>query len=304
VLLAISSVHGVRADGLERLKYNNPGLTVDLGVGLWAFPLPMDFDGDGKFDLVVDCPDKPYHGTYVFANPGIDTARHAMPVFLAGRRISKGVQYADVSFVDGKPRVLTPAMEYPDFLTSGLENGRKLSLPANIHPKKMRGNFWRHVDFDGDGKTDIVVGADDWTDYGWDNAYDAGGKWTNGPLRGFVYVLRNTGTSDAPKYEKPEMLRSGNQPIETFGSPSPCFADFLGTGKLDLICGDFPEGFTFFENIGTRTGPKYAPGRALKKSDGVALTMVLEMITPTALDWNKDGRVDLIVGDEDGRFYL
>jgi hypothetical protein len=28
------------------------------------------------------------------------------------------------------------------------------------------------------------------------------------------------------------------------------------------------------------------------------------MITPTALDWNKDGRVDLIVGDEDGRFYL
>ena len=67
LLLAIFSVHGVRADGLERLKYNNPGLTVDLGVGLWAFPLPMDFDGDGKFDLVVDCPDKPYHGTYVFA---------------------------------------------------------------------------------------------------------------------------------------------------------------------------------------------------------------------------------------------
>jgi hypothetical protein len=36
LLLAIFSVHGVRADGLERLKYNNPGLTVDFGVGLWA----------------------------------------------------------------------------------------------------------------------------------------------------------------------------------------------------------------------------------------------------------------------------
>jgi predicted neuraminidase len=35
--------------GLERLKYNNPGLVVDLGVGLWAWPLPMDVDGDGKF---------------------------------------------------------------------------------------------------------------------------------------------------------------------------------------------------------------------------------------------------------------
>ena len=25
------------------------------------------------------------------------------------------------------------------------------------------------------------------------------------------------------------------------------------------------------------------------------------MITPTAIDWNEDGHVDLIVGDEDGR---
>ncbi len=28
--------------GLERMAYNNPGLEVDLGVGLWAWPLPMD----------------------------------------------------------------------------------------------------------------------------------------------------------------------------------------------------------------------------------------------------------------------
>lgn len=52
------------AAGLERLKYNHPGLTVDLGVGLWAWPLPMDFDGDGDLDLVVNCPDKPYNGVY------------------------------------------------------------------------------------------------------------------------------------------------------------------------------------------------------------------------------------------------
>ena len=33
---------------LQRLQYNNPGLSVDLGVGLWAWPLPMDFDGEAK----------------------------------------------------------------------------------------------------------------------------------------------------------------------------------------------------------------------------------------------------------------
>ncbi len=300
-LLNIVPALVARADGLERLKYNHPGLAVDLGVGLWAFPLPMDFNGDGKLDLVVSCPDKPYNGTYVFENPGTDTARDAMPVFKPARRFSKGVQYAEVSFVDGKPRVLTPAMEFPDFLGTGLGNGTKLPLPVNVHPKKVRGNFWRYVDFDGDGKTDIVVGADDWTEYGWDNAFTPEGKWIAGPLRGFVYVIRNTGTNDAPKYGKPVQLMAGDKPAETYGWPSPCFADFRGTGKLDLVCGEFRGGFTFFENIGTRTEAKYAPGRVVKTSDGKPLAMDLEMITPTVIDWNKDGRPDLIVGDEDGR---
>ncbi|MFH1884232.1 MAG: hypothetical protein ABIL62_16160 [Planctomycetota bacterium] len=35
------------AKSIERVKYNNPGLIVDLGVGLWAWPLPMDYDSDG-----------------------------------------------------------------------------------------------------------------------------------------------------------------------------------------------------------------------------------------------------------------
>jgi hypothetical protein len=300
-LAFIIPLHAQPAEALERLQYNNPGLTVDLGVGLWAFPLPMDFTGDGKLDLVVSCPDKPYNGIYVFENPGVDTAVNAMPVFKAGRRISKGLQFAGVSYVDGKPRVLTPAIEFPDFLRSGLDDGKKLPLSANVHPNKVRGNFWRYTDFDGDGKTDLVVGADDWTEYGWDNAYDASGNWTHGPLRGFVYLLRNTGTDDVPKYEKPVKLMAGERPIETFGWPSPNFADFKGSGKLDLICGEFRDSFTYFENIGTRTEPKYAPGRPLRTPDGKPLTMDLEMITPVALDWNKDGRPDLIVGDEDGR---
>ena len=38
------------------LKYNNPDLIVDLGIGLWAHPLPMTFDRDGENDLVVSCP--------------------------------------------------------------------------------------------------------------------------------------------------------------------------------------------------------------------------------------------------------
>ncbi|WP_422925783.1 FG-GAP repeat domain-containing protein [Singulisphaera sp. PoT] len=298
VLLASTAAS---AAGLERLRYNNPGLEVDLGVGLWAWPLPMDFDQDGDLDLVVVCPDKPSNGTYVFENTSGDTARQKMPVFKAGRRISLGLQNVQVSYVDSKPRVLSPAMEYPDFLNSGLKDGKPLPLPMNVHPKNLRGNFWRYVDYEGDGRTDVIVGVDDWTDYGWDNAYDREGHWTRGPLRGYVYLIRNAGTNELPKYEKPTKVAAGGAPAETFGWPSPNFADFDGDGDLDLLCGEFLDGFTYFENVGSRTKPEYAKGRRLKASDGGPLAMDLEMITPTAIDWDKDGDIDLIVGDEDGR---
>lgn len=301
LLLACFCSHAFAADGLTPLKYNNPGLVVDLGVGLWAWPLPMDFDGDGDLDLVVNCPDKPYNGTYFFENASGDTAKNKMPVFKPAKRISVGKQNVQVSYLDGKPQVLSPGKEYPDFLKTGLEREQKLPVDAKVHPNKVRGDMWRVVDFDGDGNNDLIVGVDDWTEYGWDNAYNENGRWMNGPLRGYVYMLRNTGTNDKPTYDKPKKIMATDRPVETFGWPAPNMADFDCDGDLDLLCGEFLDGFTYFQNTGTRTQPKYALGVRLKADTGRYLTMDLEMITPTAIDWDKDGDMDLICGDEDGR---
>lgn len=69
---------------IAHLKHHNPGLLVDLGVGLWAWPLPMDFDEDGLMDLVVACTDRPSNGIYVFRNTGeFDPSTH-LPVFTPG----------------------------------------------------------------------------------------------------------------------------------------------------------------------------------------------------------------------------
>ncbi len=295
VVLAAGSAHAE----LRRVQYNHAGLAVDLGVGLWAWPLPMDWDGDGDWDLVVACPDVPYRGTYFFENPGGDAK---MPVFRPPVRVGPGVQNMQVSWVGGRPRVLTPGTEWVGFLNRALEAKRRIHPRTNIHTpeRKIRANQWRYVDYDGDGAPDLVVGVGDWSDYGWDNAFNARGEWTRGPLRGYVYWLRNTGSAGVPKYAAPRRVLAGGKGVDVFGMPSPSFADFDGDGDLDLICGEFLDGFTYFQNVGTRREPRYAAGRRLTH-DGKPLTMDLQMITPTAVDWDGDGDVDLVVGDEDGR---
>lgn len=313
-ILGLAPMAAIAADELTRLKYNNPGLTVDLGVGLWAWPVPCDADGDGDFDLIVSCPDQPFNGVWLFENRAGDTAKDKFPVFQPPRRLSKTVHYVLPSYVDGKLRVLTPGKEYDDFTRVGLEKPKAIETPQPIHTprgnapraraNKIRHNQWRYADYDGDGATDLIVGIEDWSDYGWDDAWNARGDWKNGPLHGFVYWLRNKGTNDAPVYEAAAQVMAAGAPVDTYGCPTPNFADFDGDGDLDLLCGEFLDSFTYFENTGTRKEPRYAAGRRLRTAEGAALAMDLEMIVPVAFDWDRDGDLDLIVGDEDGRVAL
>jgi hypothetical protein len=97
------------------------------------------------------------------------------------------------------------------------------------------------------------------------------------------------------------LQNAAGQRLDVYGCPSPQFEDFDGDGDLDLLCGEFLDKFTYFQNVGTRTVPAYAQGVRVTDSEGEDLRMDLEMIVPVAFDWDKDGDKDLICGDEDGR---
>lgn len=309
LIFFFTTASAVLAEELTPLPYNHPGLVVDLGVGLWAWPIPADADGDGDFDLLVSCPDKPSNGVWLFENTTGDTRVNKFPVFAPARRLSSTVHYVMPSYVDGKVHVLSPGFEYPDFLTQGTSSKTDLSVdpkfyrpdgPQTVGPG-VRHNQWRYADYDGDGRLDLIVGIEDWSHYGWDNGWSDAGTWTNGPLHGYVFVFLNRGSDSEPQYAVPFKLSCASGVIDVYGCPSPNLADFDGDGDLDLLCGEFLDGFTYFQNIGSRTEPRYAQGKRLVGTNDAALQMDLQMIVPIAFDWDRDGDIDLIVGDEDGR---
>jgi len=277
----------------ERLAYNNPGLVVDLGVGLWAYPLPCDYDGDGDNDLLVATPDKPSNGIYFFENAGGD---EDMPVFKAGVRLSDAPRNLTISHHGSDWTIATTGEAFPDYKQTKLENPVDIPVAIPDGLGKTRAKQYYLLDYDGDGRRDVVMGIGIWQDYGWDDAWNEQGEWQNGPLRGHVYVALNNGDG----YDEPYRLSVGDDALEVYGAPSPQFADWDGDGDLDLICGEFLDRLTFFENVGTREEPEWAEGKFIQ-DDGETLHLDLEMLQVTSLDWDKDGDTDIIVGKEDGR---
>src|SRR5262249_31343694 len=149
----------------------------------------------GDLDLVVSCPDVPFRGTYLFENPGGSGPERRLPTFLPPRRLGPGYTNIRPSYVNGNARrasvrLLTPAAEL-HWVGDALPS---VGGPKTIYPttnlvgagSRLRANQWHLADFDGDGRLDLMVGVEDWADYGWDNAFDRSGRWTRGPLHGWV----------------------------------------------------------------------------------------------------------------------
>jgi hypothetical protein len=102
-----------------------------------------------------------------------------------------------------------------------LRDGRPIN-DSIIHRSQRWGECFRAVDWDADGRMDLIYSVSS----GDPTTLDGGS----------IYVLRNCGTKAEPVFEPPVAMRCYGEPIRiTNHGPVPWLGDFDGDGKPDLI---------------------------------------------------------------------
>jgi hypothetical protein len=146
------------------------------------------------------------------------------------------------------------------------------------------------VDFDGDGKLDLISGS-----------YDPGELYLFRGLGHGKFAAREV---IKDKSGKP-ILKVPNQKdkVESFGSWV-TMVDWQDRGVLDILVGTY-DGMMFVRrNVGTRTKPEYSPdnewvmvGKKRLRVPGGAHA------NPVIVDWDGDGLWDIVTGSADGGVY-
>lgn len=298
-IFVIYFVHVGTADGISRqtkglvkLEYNNPGLLVDLDVGFKSIPMPMDFDSDGDYDLLVsESGSYAESGVFYFENI---SGNEEMPIFRHSMQLSSdrfrlgydGSQF-EVSTVGNRVHVLTPdrvsqkLLIYMDVPQNVFWDQNEIDLPPGgyhrLHSTKTR---WKMIDLDGDGIEDMVCSADE------------------------LLFLKNTGTREEPKYADPVNISTvTGKKISDVVKIRVLFDDFDGDGDYDYI-GTKHANFFYFENVGTAQQYAFADAKPITHAGKPITTVSRSTIRPSAIDWDRDGNVDILAGDEDGKVAL
>ena len=123
-----------------------------------------------------------------------------------------------------------------------------------------------------------------------------------GDIDGNVFLLLNEGTPQKPAFGVPLPLKADGKPIQLGNTAGPCFADWDGDGKIDLLMGAGSGVVAFYKNTGDAKKPKFEFVQNLieaapEKASAAVPTRSGSRTKVAVTDWNGDGKMDLIVGD-------
>ncbi|WP_417721578.1 FG-GAP repeat domain-containing protein [Salipiger sp.] len=153
------------------------------------------------------------------------------------------------------------------------------------------------TDWNGDGRPDILVGAED----------------------GYITYLRNCGLDDdgTPRFEKVGRVETTAPMIHAGVLPSPAAHDFTGNGRADLVVGNSTGELLFYENRGD-TDPRHLGKESMLTAGGTPIRIAAGLSgsiqgpsekmfgysCPTVADWTGSGRGDILASDVTGHHRL
>lgn len=221
----------------------------DIVAGTYSVPSFVDFNSDGLKDLVV------------------------------------GEKQSYPSIV-GKVRV---------YLNSGTESEPEFSSyyyiqsggsDLEVVAQSCMGCFPRVVQWDSDGKKDLIVGL------------------SNGAYDGSVMLYLNVGTDEAPVFDSGRLIEYGpagsKTPINVGIRATPAICDFNSDSKKDLLIGNFDGSLEVYINEGTDTEPNFITSYFVQ-DNGENLFVDTYRASPTVADLNNDGKKDILTGDSVGQ---
>jgi len=171
---------------------------------------------------------------------------------------------------------IVPIFDGGTFLTVG-KTGFKSNIDAGARATLSV------VDWNNDGRKDLVVGA----------------------LDGKIRVFINKGTDTEPDFVLESLVQeNGSDLVVPGGRSSPDVLDLDYDGRKDILTGNTDGQLLFYRNIGTDDTPMFS-GYTLVESKGVAIDLAgTPRSRPYLCYWNEDYYPDVLVGAGDGKVHL
>ncbi|MBO1348908.1 MAG: VCBS repeat-containing protein [Hormoscilla sp. GUM202] len=248
-------------------------------VGLVSSPTFADLDDDGDLDLFVGN----YDGKIIYfknngtaSSPAFGTPQ-TNPFGLAGVGLVSTPTFADLDS-DGD---LDLFVGNRDGKIIYFKNKGTASSPAFGTPQTNPFGLAdvglvsspTFADLDDDGDLDLFVGN-----------YD-----------GKIIYFKNNGTASSPAFGTPQTNPFGLADVGSVSSPT--LADLDRDGDLDLFVGNYDGKIIYFKNNGTASSPAFGT----PQTNPFGLADVGSVSSPTLADLDRDGDLDLFVGNYDGK---